>query len=91
MPSETPQVNESQAKAAEELEQISSLLRFPPFRLYYQRRLAEKIATLEQSILEDDTITPEELLAQRRLRVALKEIAALPETDAAACRKLLSS
>jgi hypothetical protein len=91
MPTETPQVNESQARAVEDLEHISSLLRFGPFRAYYQRRLTEKIAAMEEGILEDESLTDQELRIRLRLRKVLKELQEMPEADAAACRKLLSS
>ncbi|MBE2180062.1 MAG: hypothetical protein IAE97_06285 [Chthoniobacterales bacterium] len=84
-------MSESRHKAAEDLEHILALKKFRPFADYHQRRLGEKIAALEVTILENEDLPAEELIILRRIRKALVELADMPAVDEASCQKILAT
>lgn len=74
--------------AQRDLGDIDALRRSPPFTRYFLRRLDEKLAPLEQAILNDDL--PDEVLRAKRMeRKILQGIRKLLDTDEAGCRGII--
>jgi hypothetical protein len=72
---------------AKDIDYIVRLKGIPAFDLYFLRRLREKRAMLEESILRGST-TPESYQTNRALLAQLDSILAMPDEDLATARRM---
>lgn len=87
--SEESQETKQRKRAAADLNAIDELRRTPAYTEYFERRVNEEVEKRRQKLLEDRSLTAEELYQERLLYFAVLDTSRMMEKDEVGCRNIL--